>query len=117
VVPFDTSNTQDAFGRSTEDMLVSGLTVSSTYGPNDWFGPSSVIEADGSTTEYTYTPLEQVASEIDYAYGTYPVEYQYVYDAAGNVVSVTQSPASSSGPNGTGVGKIKRAKSNGTGTF
>ena len=37
-----------------------------------------MTEADGSTTDYTYTPLGQIATEVDYAGGTYPFKTSFV---------------------------------------
>jgi YD repeat-containing protein len=91
-----TATASDGFGRTTQASLSGGLTESFNYYPSDWLGPSSVTEADGSTTMYTYTPLGQVATETD-DYGLqYSTVTSYVYDAMGNVVSEKVAPADGS---------------------
>jgi YD repeat-containing protein len=96
----DTSNAQDPFGRSTSDTLADGTTTSSYInddGSISWFGPASVVETDGSTTKYSYTPLGQVATKTVFAGTDYSIKYSYVYDAAGNVVSQTTQAVKADG--------------------
>jgi len=91
-----TATASDGFGRTTQASLSGGLTESFNYYPSDWLGPSSVTEADGSTTMYTYTPLGQVATETDNYGLQYSTVTSYVYDAMGNVVSEKVAPADGS---------------------
>ena len=56
-----------------------------------------MVGTDGSTTKYTYTPLGQIATEIDFAGTSQSTKTTYVYDAAGNVVKQTVQPVDSSG--------------------
>ena len=87
----DTSQSQDGFGRSTQDSLTGGLSIGTAYQNtdtnNDWFGPSTVTQADGSTTKYTYTTLGQIATQTIDANTSNAVQTSYIYDAAGNVTS------------------------------
>jgi YD repeat-containing protein len=91
------ANTADAFGRVTHSTTTGGLVTTATYGANDWFGPSQTTGADGDVTQYTYTPRGQVATKVIYAGTQHSVEYSCIYDAMGNVVSLTTTAVDSSG--------------------
>ena len=99
--PYSTDNSPtsgiDGFGRVEQQNLTGGLSDAAIYTAADWFGPSSVTETDGSTTKYTYSPLGQVATKIVYAGTSHSVKSSYVYDAAGNVVSLTDAAVDAGG--------------------
>ena len=97
----DTAAGEDSFGRPLTQSLAGGQSTTNNYTNDDgtpsWFGPASVVEADGSTTKYAYTPLGQVASRTTFAGTGYSVKASYVYDAAGHVVSQTTQAVDASG--------------------
>jgi YD repeat-containing protein len=104
----DNAGTTISFGRPLTQSLAGGQSATDSYTNDDgtisFFGPASVIGADGEKTKYTYTPLGQVASQIDYAGTSYSVETSFTYDAAGNVIKTIQGPVDSFGnQNGTGL--------------
>jgi YD repeat-containing protein len=104
----DSAGNTYSFGRPLTQSLAGGQSVTTSYTNDDgtisFFGPASVVGADGEKTKYTYTPLGQLASEIDYAGTSYSVDTSYTYDAAGNVVKTVQSPVDSFGnQNGFGL--------------
>lgn len=90
----------DAFGNYTSDSETGGVTTSATY-PNTgtfWFGPQTVTEKDGSTTNYTYNAMGEVKTKTIYVGTSHSVEYLYTYDLAGDVISQkTQTATTQSG--------------------
>ena len=95
----DSASTPDAFGNYANDSETGGVSTSATY-PNTgtfWFGPQSVTEKDGSTTNYTYNAMGEVKTKTIYAGTAHSVEYKYSYDMAGNVITLQTVAMSSQG--------------------
>ena len=100
----DTASSTDAFGRTTANAISGGVSTGATYNNEDWFGPSKVIESDGSETDYTYNALGGVATKVIYANSSlHAVRYTYVYDMNGNVISLTTAPVAADAPAVTNV--------------